>query len=144
LTNETQALFQDTLAATEAEHHDINVAFTWELILPRGTARKEFLLNGISIQSDENDPRPVIAADITKHIPSIVGTTVAHEFGHWIGHFTTNKPDAEEFDHHLPGELDTGSTSYHYNLMYSGRPPDSLFLTKRQAELINQGVSNVI
>jgi hypothetical protein len=86
----------------------------------------------------------VIAVDITKHIPSVVGSTVAHEIGHWIGHFTTNNTDAEEFDHHLPGDSDSGSTSYHYNLMHLGRHSDNLFLTKRQAELFNQGVSNVI
>jgi hypothetical protein len=143
LTNETQALLQNTLAATEAEVHDINVIFTWELILPQAAARTELYLNGITIQTDENDPRPVIAVDITKNIPSVVGSTVAHEIGHWIGHFTTNNTDAEEFDHHLPGDSDSGSTSYHYNLMHLGRHSDNLFLTKRQAELINQIVSNV-
>ena len=143
LTNATQVLFQDTLAATETEAHNINVIFTWELILPQGAARTELYLNGITIQTDENDPRPVIAVDITKYIPSVVGSTVAHEIGHWIGHFTANNMDAEEFDHHLPGDSDSGSTSYHYNLMHLGRHSDNFFLTKRQAELINQIVSNV-
>ena len=141
LTGETQALFQDTLAATETEVHDINVIFTWELILPKGAARRELYPNGITIQSDENDPRPVIAVDITKNIPSVVGSTVAHEIGHWIGHF--NHTDAEEFDHGLGGP-DSGSTSFRYNLMHFGRNPNDLFLTKRQAELINQTVGNVI
>jgi hypothetical protein len=143
LTRETQALFQDTVAATESEVHNINVIFTWELILPAGAGRKELYLNGIAIQRDENDPRPVIAVDITQHTPSVVGSTVAHEIGHWIGHFTTNDTDAEEFDHHLPGDPDRGSTSYHYNLMHLGRHNSNVFLTKRQAELINQIVSTV-
>ena len=66
-----------------------------------GAARTELYLNGIAIQSDENDPRPVIAVDITENIPSVVGSTVAHEISHWMGHFTTNNTDAEEFDHLL-------------------------------------------
>ena len=143
LTRETQGLLYDAVGTTEAEVHNINVIFTWELILPQGAARKEYSLNGIAIERDENDPRPVIAADITKNIPSVVGSTVAHEIGHWIGHFTTNITDAEEFDHHFPGDSDSRSTSYHYNLMHFARHSDNLFLTKRQAELINQKVSNV-